>query len=115
MYCTATVFVLHGFPYFVELQSKIQFVNVEVSNTKTVSFKDPPPRRENVSSKDLNYKVPSGKEGSLKHRILTRPSDSTPESSVVDVHYGEPSAKRTRYDPQIVRSNERLCVRSSFK
>ena len=79
--------------------------SVEVSNTKTVSFKDPPPRRENVSSKDLNYKVPSGKEGSLKHRILTRPSDSTPESSVVDVHYGEPSAKRTRYDPQIVRSN----------
>jgi hypothetical protein len=79
--------------------------SVEVSSTKTVSFKDPPPRRENVNSKDLNYKVPSGKEGSLKHRILTRPSDSTPESSVVDVHYGEPSAKRTRYDPQIVRSN----------
>ncbi|XP_071174557.1 uncharacterized protein [Mytilus edulis] len=73
--------------------------SVEISSSKTVSFKDPPPRRELINSKDMNYKVPSGKEGSLKHRILTRPSDSTPESSVVDVHYGEPSAKRTRYDP----------------
>lgn len=78
--------------------------SVEISNVKSVSFKDPPPRRE-LSTKDINYKVPSGKEGSLKHRILTRPSDCTPESSVVDVHYGEPSAKRSKYDPQIITSN----------
>lgn len=70
--------------------------SVEISSSKTVSFKDPP-RRDLMNSKD--YKVPSGKEGSLKHRILTRPSDSTPESSVLDVHYGEPSAKRMRYNP----------------
>lgn len=72
--------------------------SVEITGSKTVSFKDPP-RRDLTNSKDLNYKVPSGKEGSLKHRILTRPSDSTPESSVLDVQYGEPSAKRTRYNP----------------
>ncbi|KAK3086704.1 hypothetical protein FSP39_022205 [Pinctada imbricata] len=78
---------------------------IELSGGKSVSFKDPP-HRDLVSTKDSNYKVPSGKEGSLKHRILTRPSDSAIQSSMVDSRYSsyasqqisdEPSAKRSKY------------------
>lgn len=76
---------------------------IELSGGKSVSFKDPL-RRDFISTKDLNNKVPSGKEGSLKHRILTRPSDSAIESSTVDAPYSsfsnrtssEPYSKRSR-------------------
>ena len=39
---------------------------------------------EQYGSKDSLYKVPSGKEGSLKHRILTRPPDLPGNGSHVD-------------------------------
>lgn len=53
-----------------------------------------------LSAQDI-YKVPSGREGSLKHRIL-RPSDSTSAVSVGSVRHSafintdEPSPKRTK-------------------
>ncbi|XP_046375266.1 ataxin-1-like [Haliotis rufescens] len=50
------------------------------------------------------YKVPSGKEGSLKHRILTRPQDSQLEGSHIDDSkyalpgkHDEPLLKRTKF------------------
>ncbi|XP_050399361.1 ataxin-1 isoform X2 [Patella vulgata] len=50
--------------------------------------------------KDLFYKVPSGKEGSLKHRILTRPLDAPGEAEEYKYSHSsrhdEPSVKRTK-------------------
>ncbi|XP_078338919.1 uncharacterized protein LOC111138013 isoform X2 [Crassostrea virginica] len=72
--------------------------SIEYSGGKSVSFKDPP-RRE--SHREASYKVPSGKEGSLKHRILTRPSDSAIQSSHLDSRFStytgdEPALKRSK-------------------
>ncbi|XP_048755425.1 uncharacterized protein LOC125666259 isoform X1 [Ostrea edulis] len=72
--------------------------SIEFSGGKSVSFKDPP-RRE--SHREASYKVPSGKEGSLKHRILTRPSDSAIQSSHLDSRFStytgdEPALKRSK-------------------
>lgn len=72
--------------------------SIEFSGGKSVSFKDPP-RRE--SHREASYKVPSGKEGSLKHRILTRPSDSAIQSSHIDSRFStytaeEPALKRSK-------------------
>lgn len=56
-----------------------------------------------AGSKDTVYKVPCGKEGSLKHRILTRPPDIHIEDSTLvestrhsSQRAGEPSTKRTK-------------------
>ncbi|XP_061197826.1 uncharacterized protein LOC133205948 isoform X1 [Saccostrea echinata] len=72
--------------------------SLEFSGGKSVSFKDPP-RRD--SHREVSYKVPSGKEGSLKHRILTRPSDSAIQSSHLDSRFStytgdEPALKRSK-------------------
>ncbi|XP_021343823.1 ataxin-1-like isoform X2 [Mizuhopecten yessoensis] len=75
------------------------------SGGKSVSFKDLPPRHDSLCSKDQSdYKVPSGKEGSRKHRILTRPSDSVIESSSVDVQSGSYSSNRSSDQPSPKRS-----------
>ena len=75
---------------------------IELTGGKSVSFKDPP-HRDLFSTKESNYKVPSGKEGSLKHRILTRPSDSAIQSSHVDSQYSSYAAHHTD-EPTIKRS-----------
>ncbi|XP_033755081.1 ataxin-1-like [Pecten maximus] len=75
------------------------------SGGKSVSFKDLPPRHDSLCSKDQSdYKVPSGKEGSRKHRILTRPSDSVIESSSIDVQSGSYSSNRSSDQPSPKRS-----------
>lgn len=74
------------------------------SGGKSVSFKDLPPRHESLCKDQSDYKVPSGKEGSRKHRILTRPSDSAVESSSIDVQSGSHSSNRSSDQPSPKRS-----------
>lgn len=40
--------------------------------------KAPPPPPQSIAATTASFKVPNGKEGSLKHRILTRPEDNVP-------------------------------------
>lgn len=68
---------------------------------KTVTSRDkrnqPPPQP---------FKVPSGKEGSLKHRILTRPEDANPRAAPLDLQR-EPVRKKLNATSSPPRSPKR--------
>ncbi|KAL5021316.1 hypothetical protein ScPMuIL_000471 [Solemya velum] len=70
-------------------------ISLGLAGTTRMTSKDP--LRDQCSEEESVYKVPSGKEGSMKHRILTRPSEHQFHiSESRHERSGEPLVKRTK-------------------
>ncbi|KAK9701090.1 Ataxin-1 and HBP1 module (AXH) [Popillia japonica] len=69
-------------------------------NRKTLP---PPPPQPNATVTTNSFKVPSGKEGSLKHRILTRPEDNVPlQRAAIDLQRTNASETHRNWIPSTV-------------